>query len=162
MKKSLGRWVTFHETSTPVNMTMPVRRTIRADMPSTPRASAMPWALAPGTQSMNPPWVDSSTAHSWVSRSSQAHVRSNSNRSTLVWPTNSSIEVCRLPNVSEWDANTYMESSITTNATAVATHLIARRRSPGTARSTAAPARGRTIRAKRAYEFRVSTAMRCL
>ena len=106
---------------------------------------------------MYPPWVDSPTVHSWGTRSSQAQERSNSNRSTLVCPTNSSIEVCRGPNVSVWPANTYIESSITTNATAVATHLIAIRRSPGTASITAAPASGRATSAKSTYELKVSS-----
>ena len=160
MKKSLLRWVTFHDTSTPVNITMPVSRTIRADMPSTPSLSAI---LPPISrrQSMYLPWVDSLTTHSSGMSSSQSHERSNSKRSTLVWPTNSSIDVCRVPNVSVWPANTYIESAMVTSATTVATHLIASRRSPGTASNTAAPASGRTIRAKSTYELKVSTAMRC-
>ena len=45
---------------------------------------------------------------------------------------------------------------MTTNATAVATHLMASRRSPGTVSSAVAPASGRTIRAKSTYELKVT------
>ena len=42
MKKSLLRSEMFQEMSVPVNMTMPVRSAIIADMPSTPSESVIP------------------------------------------------------------------------------------------------------------------------